>query len=142
MPSPRNRVNDSRRPVDVDDAATLNLQQAPQRISFYEARNQRQIDQIDGDLPKLQAELWSAVSRVAIAQSTPVVALSISGMNDVINSQGYAQAAWWNRIPDAAWGLMGLIAIACNLLIGYTLTGAGARCGNSDGHLASLWGQP
>ena len=43
----------------------------------------------------------------------------VSGMNDVLNSQGYTQAAWWNRIPDAAWALMGLIAISCNLLFGY-----------------------
>src|SRR2546430_17441339 len=33
---------------------------------------------------------------------TAVVALVISGMNDVLNSQGYTQAAWWNRIPLAA----------------------------------------
>jgi len=25
------------------------------------------------------------------------------GMNDVLNAQGYTQAAWWNRIPAAAW---------------------------------------
>jgi hypothetical protein len=40
-------------------------------------------------------------------------------MNDVLNSQGYTQAAWWNRIPLAAWGLMGLIAILSNMLLGY-----------------------
>ncbi len=40
-------------------------------------------------------------------------------MNDVLNSQAYTQAGWWNRIPVAAWSLMGLIAISCNLLIGY-----------------------
>jgi hypothetical protein len=40
-------------------------------------------------------------------------------MNDVLNSQGYTQAAWWNRIPVAAWVLMIVIAIGCNLLIGY-----------------------
>jgi hypothetical protein len=40
-------------------------------------------------------------------------------MNDVLNSQGYTQAAWWNRIPIAAWGLVSLIAVCCNLLIGY-----------------------
>jgi len=39
-------------------------------------------------------------------------------MNDVINSQGYTQAAWWNRIPPAAWWLMISIAVCCNLLIG------------------------
>ena len=41
------------------------------------------------------------------AQPTPVIALAVSGMNDVLNSQGYTQAAWWNRIPTAAWLLMG-----------------------------------
>jgi hypothetical protein len=37
----------------------------------------------------------------------------------VLNSQGYTQAAWWNRIPIAAWALMAAIAMCCNLLIGY-----------------------
>ena len=32
-------------------------------------------------------------------------------MNDVLNSQGYAQAAWWNRIPVMAWCLMAAIAV-------------------------------
>ncbi len=45
-------------------------------------------------------------------------------MNDVLNSQGYTQAAWWNRIPDSAWGLMIVIAICCNLLVGYGARGA------------------
>jgi hypothetical protein len=47
------------------------------------------------------------------------MALVVSGMNDVLNSQGYTQAAWWNRIPIAAWGLMLLIAVCSNLLVGY-----------------------
>ena len=46
--------------------------------------------------------------------------LIVEGMNDVLKSQGYTQAAWWDRIPIEAWGLMGLIAISCNLLIGYS----------------------
>lgn len=40
-------------------------------------------------------------------------------MNDVINTQGYTQAAWWNRIPFAAWILIMGIGIFCNLLVGY-----------------------
>jgi hypothetical protein len=40
-------------------------------------------------------------------------------MNDVLNSQGYTQAAWWNRIPVGAWLLMFGIALFANLLIGY-----------------------
>jgi hypothetical protein len=40
-------------------------------------------------------------------------------MNDVLNSQGYTQAAWWNRIPFAAWCLMLAIAICANVLVGF-----------------------
>jgi hypothetical protein len=40
-------------------------------------------------------------------------------MNDVINSRGYTQAAWWNRIPTAAWWLMAAIAIGANVLVGF-----------------------
>ena len=47
------------------------------------------------------------------------MALAISGMNDVLNSQGYTQAAWWNRIPSSAWALMIAIAVCCNVLVGY-----------------------
>jgi hypothetical protein len=41
-------------------------------------------------------------------------------MNDVLNSQGYTQAAWRNRIPEAAWILMVAIALCCCALIGYS----------------------
>ena len=47
------------------------------------------------------------------------MALVVSGMNDVLNSQSYTQAAWWNRIPAAAWLLMVAIAVCCNVLLGY-----------------------
>jgi hypothetical protein len=36
-----------------------------------------------------------------------------------LNSQSYTQAAWWNRIPHAAWGLMAAIAICANMLLGF-----------------------
>ena len=90
-----------------------------QRVLFYETRNRRQLEQIDKDTTALEVELWSAVQAAAAAQPTPVVALVAEGMNDVLNTRGYTQAAWWNRIPTAAWGLMATIAIFCNLLIGY-----------------------
>ena len=89
-----------------------------QRVLFYTTRNEQKLAKINADTAKLQSELWSAL-RVQTAQSTQLVALAVSGMNDVLNSQGYTQAAWWNRIPIAAWGLMAVIAICCNLLIGF-----------------------
>jgi len=86
-----------------------------QRIAFY--HDQRQVS--DADKARLQAELWSAILPAARAQPNEVTALAVSGMNDVLNSQGYTQAAWWDRIPIEAWVLMGLIAVSCNLMIGY-----------------------
>ena len=101
-----------------------------QRILFYKTRDGQQLRQINATTGQLQSELWSTVQAPAAAQPTAVVALAISGMNDVLNSQGYTQAAWWNRIPLAAWGLMAAIAICCNLLIGY-----GARKAEAEGFL-------
>jgi hypothetical protein len=89
-----------------------------QRVLFYTTRNKKRLEKIDADTAELQNELWSAM-RPRTAQSTPLLALAVAGMNDVLNSQGYTQAAWRNRIPIAAWGLMMTIAIGCNLLIGY-----------------------
>lgn len=48
------------------------------------------------------------------------MSLVLAGMNDVLNSQGYTQAAWWNRIPTSAWDLMALVAICACALIGYS----------------------
>jgi hypothetical protein len=90
-----------------------------QRLLFYTTRNQQQLAKVNADTTELQNQLWSVVLPVATAQPTPLIALVVSGMNDVLNSQGYTQAAWWNRIPIAAWGLMVAIAVCCNLLIGY-----------------------
>jgi hypothetical protein len=47
------------------------------------------------------------------------MALVVSGMNDVLNSQGYTQAGYWNQIPLGAWALMAAVAIGSNLLVGY-----------------------
>jgi hypothetical protein len=59
--------------------------------------------------------------------TTPVVHLTLAGMNDVLNAHGYTQAAWWNRIPATAWIVMGAISICCNILIGYGMHCADKR---------------
>jgi protein-S-isoprenylcysteine O-methyltransferase Ste14 len=90
------------------------------RVAFYEESDEQVAGDINRKTANLQTELWAAVSPVASSQPTPVIALVIAGMNDVINSQGYTLAAWWNRIPIGAWAMMGLMAISCNLLVGYS----------------------
>ena len=109
--------------ADATKVRTLLRNYLDQRVVFYLARDQQQLSEINAQTARLQAELWSALRAPAAAQPTPVVALALSGMNDVLNSQGYTQAAWWNRIPIAAWGLMAAIAICCNLLVGYDVRG-------------------
>ena len=101
-----------------------------QRILFYETGDRQKLLQINANTAQLQSELWSAVRAPAATQATPVLALAISGMNEVLNSQGYTQAAWWDRIPLAAWGMMAAIAICANLLVGY-----GARQAKAQGIL-------
>lgn len=91
-----------------------------QRILFYTTRDQSELQRINASTTQLQSELWSTVQSRAATSPTPVVALAVSGMNDVLNSQGYTQFAWWNRIPVAAWGLMTVIALGCNMLLGYS----------------------
>jgi len=104
---------------DADKVRALLKKYLDQRILFYATGDHDRLAKINADTAELQNDLWSAVRPGAAAQPTAVVALAVSGMNDVLNSQGYTQAAWWNRIPIAAWALMSLIAFCCNLLIGY-----------------------
>ncbi|MGC1420923.1 MAG: hypothetical protein WA354_18125 [Terracidiphilus sp.] len=89
------------------------------RVLFYTTRDAKRLLQIDTDTAQLQNELWSAVQARAVAQPTILTSLVVGGMNDVLNSEGYTQAAWWNRIPIEAWVLLAVIAIGCNLLIGH-----------------------
>jgi hypothetical protein len=90
-----------------------------QRVLFYTTRDLQRSQQINTKTTQLQNDLWSTVLANAAAQPPPTVGLTISGMNDVLNSQGYTQAAWSYRIPVQAWALMALIAVCCNLLLGY-----------------------
>ena len=93
------------------------------RIRFYTTRNQAELRSIDTETSKLQSQLWTTVAAAAKLQPNPLSALASSGMNDVLNAQGYTQAAWWNRIPIAAWILMFLIAALSNILLGYGMHG-------------------
>jgi len=85
---------------------------ANQRILFDRNRDEHELEQINARIAQLQSDMWSVVRSAGGMHATPILALSISGMNDVLNSQGYSQAAWWNRIPPAAWFLMWWLPLA------------------------------
>ena len=105
--------------ADVDAVKALLRKYTGERIAFYAAHDDRELQDINLRTARLQDELWSAIRGPVKVQSTAVAALVAAGMNDVLNSQGYTQAAFWNQIPMAAWGLMATVAIGCNLLVGY-----------------------
>jgi len=94
-----------------------------QRVLHYESRNEQQLGQIDTQTARLQAEMWSAVATPAEARPNPVVPLVLAGMNNVLDSKGYAEAAWRNRVPIAVWTFLGTISVFCNFLIGYSAHG-------------------
>ena len=107
-------------PDDASHARELLRKYIDLRVAFYEESSAPRIAEIGPQTASLQSELWSAVLPGAVSQPTAPMALVVSGMNDVINAQGYTQAAWWNRIPIGAWAMMALMAMSCNLLIGYS----------------------
>jgi hypothetical protein len=106
-------------PADADSVRKLLGSYVNQRIAFYNNKDDVQRTLINQRTGKLEAELWAAVRGPAVAQPAPVATLVLAGMNEVINSQGYTQAAYWNRIPIASWYLMAAIALCCNVLLGY-----------------------
>ena len=97
----------------------LLLQYTDQRILFYSRQSPEKIEEIRNKTDQLQNALWNEILPTVRTQHTASIALVAAGMNDVLNSQGYVQAAWWNRIPLTAWALMSAIAICANLLVGF-----------------------
>ena len=95
-----------------------------ERMRWYQERDERNLQQINAKTAQLQNDLWLSVAAPAATQPSMIQALVVAGMNDVLNSQGYTQAAWWNRIPGAAWLLMVVIAVLGNVMTGYA---AGVR---------------
>lgn len=104
-----------------------------QRILYYETRRPDALTRINAETAQLQTQLWGAVQSGIASEQTPVTWLAVAGMNDVINSQGYTQAAWWNRIPTAAWVLLEVIAICSTAMVGFSWHG-----GRSTGLLISV----
>jgi hypothetical protein len=115
--------------AEASTVQTLLTKYTDLRILYYQTRGGDSLRKINADTAQLQAQLWSTVQVPVKAQPTPVMALVASGMNDVLNSEGYTQAAWWYRIPASAWGLMFIIAIFCCTSIGFAKRTSQAAAG-------------
>ena len=103
---------------DAENVRRLLREYLDQRILYYQTQDRTALRRIDISTGQLQKQLWATVRTASAPQPTPVVALAVSGMNDVLNSQSYTQAAWLNRIPPAAWALVAIISLAANGMVG------------------------
>jgi hypothetical protein len=72
-------------PADAANVRKLLDDYLGQRILFYVNRDDALRTRIDERTSQLQADLWAAVRGPAATQPTPVAALVLAGMNDVIN---------------------------------------------------------
>jgi hypothetical protein len=106
--------------ADAAKLRTLLREYLDQRILFYSNRDESELRQIDAATAQLQNQMWATVQVQLSAQPTPALVFAAQGMNDVLNSQGFTQAAWRNQVPIAAWRLMATIAICCNVLVSYS----------------------
>ncbi|MDT6963143.1 MULTISPECIES: hypothetical protein [unclassified Cupriavidus] len=113
----------------AERARTLLASYLAQRIEYYQTRDDDALRQIAAATARTQDEMWAVVRDAGLKTPTPITALTVSGMNDVINSQGYTEAAWLNRIPVAAWGLMVGIAFFSSLMQGYGARNARPQLG-------------
>jgi len=107
--------------VDAEKVQGLLKRYVALRIEFYDELDRGDLKRINRETALVQGELWKAVLGPAEAKPTPVMSLVVSGMNDVLNSQSYTQAAWWNRMPTSNWAFLIAVAVCCNFLIGYGL---------------------
>jgi hypothetical protein len=106
-------------PADAARLRSLLKAYIDERLLYFEAFTEDSTGSVNARATGLQQQLWAAVLGPAAATPTPVVALVVSGMSEVLNAQAYTQAAWWYRIPTSAWILMIVIALGCNILVGY-----------------------
>ena len=106
---------------DSDSVRRLLRDYLDERILFYQTHDEETLQQINTSTAHVKTKLWAAVKSVASPNPNPITSLFVSGMNDVLNSQGYTEAAWLNRIPVVAWTLLNLIAICANVMVGLSL---------------------
>lgn len=94
------------------------------RRAYHRTRVPDEVAQINRDTANVQTQLWRLATEVAKDKPTPIGALLVASMNDVLNSQDYAEAARINHIPLGAWCLMIITAMLGCVVQGYGAKGS------------------
>ena len=86
------------------------------RIEFYTSRDEADLTRNDRDTAMLQEQILGVAYKVASGQPNSVSPLIVSGMNSVVDAQGFALAAWKNWLPFEVWLLLLASALGASIL--------------------------
>lgn len=98
---------------------TLLLRYIPVRLEFLDAGTSR--NRINASLSQttdLQQQIWQASSAYAGAHGDPVSAQLLTDVTAMVNITESRTAAFENRIPVVAWGMLLFISFMASILVG------------------------
>ncbi len=99
-----------------------------QRLLFYTAsNNNEQLAALERASTLLKHDAWNTTVHGTLSQQNPISAFVLAGMADLLNSYERTSAGWHSQIPTAAWSLMAMLSVFCNILIGYSASTRGHR---------------
>ena len=109
--------------ADTAEVRSLLKQFIELRIQFYENDDRHELAEIRQARGKLEAQMWPIVERNAQEKQTPIMGQVLAGMDKVLSRPSYSQAAALDRIPEAVWSLLSVLAFISCGLIGYISRG-------------------
>jgi hypothetical protein len=107
-------------------AQALLRRYAQMRIGFYQSADEGRLAELAGETDRVQEALLAQLAAYSEKNPTPISALLISGLNAVIDSRGFTEAAWGNRLPIEVWFMLALFGMGANALMGAGAAGSRA----------------
>jgi hypothetical protein len=89
-------------PADGAKVRSLLREFLDRRIVAYTTRDPERLRRNCAATVDLESRMWAAVAAPANAEPAAIHGLVTAGMNDVLNREGYTEAAWRNRVPVSA----------------------------------------
>jgi hypothetical protein len=93
------------------------------RIRFLSSGSDMQAVQASlNDTGDLQVRLWAIASTYAVDHRDPITGLYLATLNDSIDATEERTAAFENRVPGEAWGLLLFIGFAATIVVGMSVS--------------------
>lgn len=99
------------------------------RIDFYQTKNNQTRETLRNRSLSLQTQLWNLARTQALANPNDLHASVLTAFNQLYSAQQQSMNSWHERIPMTAWGLLIMIALVANFLIGYNMRGESGKNG-------------